>query len=301
MPGAANGPELAYPVRAVDCLPLSGQIDHRPTGQEPEGGSRIRSAAKEILAQTAQFDRWGTLALMDISLRYRRTVIGPLWITLTLAATIVSVGTVYATLFKQDIASFLPPFAVGLIVWTLIATTLQEGSNIFVASGHLIKAVPAPLIVHVLQLIARNVLIFAHHLLIIVLLYVVMPWPLHWTMLLVVPGFAILLVVLLGGSVALGMLCARFRDIGSAIVSGLQFVFFLTPVIWTEDSVRGTAFHWLTRANPFATLLDLVRRPLLSQPMDAEQWLLGLSYAIVVTAVGLGCYAKYRRRVAYWL
>ncbi|WP_426406957.1 ABC transporter permease [Bradyrhizobium ganzhouense] len=235
----------------------------------------------------------GTLALMDISLRYRLTVIGPLWITLTLAATIVSVGTVYAALFKQDIAGFLPPFAVGL--------TLQEGSNIFVASGHLIKAVPAPLIVHVLQMIARNGLIFAHHLLIVAMLYVVMPWPLHWTMLLVVPGLAILLVVLLGGSVALGMLCARFRDIGSAIVSGLQFVFFLTPVIWTEDSVRSTAFAWLTRVNPFATLLDLVRRPLLSQPMDVEQWLLGLTYAIVVAAIGLGCYAKYRRRVAYWL
>ncbi|MBR0725377.1 ABC transporter permease [Bradyrhizobium manausense] len=261
----------------------------------------MQSAAKEILAQAAQFDRWGTLALMDISLRYRRTVIGPLWITLTLAATIASVGTVYAALFKQDIAGFLPSFAVGLIVWTLVATTLQEGSNIFVASGHLIKAVPAPLIVHVLQMIARNVLIFAHHLLIIVMLYAVIPWPLHWTMLLVLPGFAILLVVLLGGAVALGMLCARFRDIGSAIVSGLQFVFFLTPVIWTEDSVRGTAFAWLTRVNPFAALLDLVRRPLLSQPMDAEQWLLGLTYALATAAVGLVCYAKYRRRVAYWL
>ncbi|RXH09576.1 phosphate ABC transporter permease [Bradyrhizobium guangzhouense] len=259
------------------------------------------SAAKEILAQAAQFDRWGTLALMDISLRYRRTVIGPLWITLTLAATIASVGTVYAALFKQDIAAFLPPFAVGLIVWTLIATTLQEGANVFVASGHLIKAVPAPLIVHVLQMIARNVLIFAHHLLIVVMLHVAMPWPLRSTMLLALPGFALLLIVLLGGAVALGVLCARFRDIGSAIVSGLQFVFFLTPVIWTEDSVRGTALAWLTWVNPFTTLLDLVRKPLLSQPIDAAHWLLGIAYALAAAAIGLGCYARYRRRVAYWL
>lgn len=256
---------------------------------------------KEILTQAARPDRWGTLALMDISLRYRRTVIGPLWITLTLAATIASVGTVYAALFKQDIAAFLPSFAVGLIVWTLIATTLQEGSNIFLASSHLIKAVPAPLIVHVLQMITRNVIIFAHHLVIVALLYVVMPWPLHWSMLLVVPGFAILFLVLLGGAVALGMLCARFRDIGSAIVSGLQFVFFLTPIIWAEDSVRGTSFHWLTSVNPFATLLDLVRRPLLSQPTDPQQWLLGMVYAIALAAIGLGCYAKYRHRLAYWL
>jgi ABC-2 type transport system permease protein/lipopolysaccharide transport system permease protein len=264
-------------------------------------GQPIQSAAKEILAQAAQFDRWGTLALMDISLRYRRTVIGPLWITLTLAATIASVGTVYAALFKQEIAAFLPPFAVGLIVWTLIATTLQEGANVFVASGHLIKAVPAPLIVHVLQMIARNVLIFAHHLLIVVMLHVVMPWPLRSTMLLALPGFALLLIVLLGGAVALGVLCARFRDIGSAIVSGLQFIFFLTPVIWTEDSVRGTALAWLTWVNPFTTLLDLVRKPLLSQPTGAAHWLLGIAYALAAAAIGLGCYARYRRRVAYWL
>nr|WP_276576283.1 ABC transporter permease [Bradyrhizobium zhengyangense] len=253
------------------------------------------------MAQAAQFDRWGTLALMDISLRYRRTVIGPLWITLTLAATIASVGTVYAALFKQDIASFLPPFAVGLIVWTLIATTLQEGANIFVVSGHLIKAVPAPLIVHVLQMIARNVLIFTHHLLIVVMLHVVMPWPLRWTMLLALPGFALLLMVLLGGAVVLGVLCARFRDIGSAVVSGLQFIFFLTPVIWTEDSVRGTALAWLTWVNPFTTLLDLVRKPLLSQPTDVAHWLLGIAYALAAAAIGLGCYARYRHRVAYWL
>ncbi|MCG2626426.1 ABC transporter permease [Bradyrhizobium sp. WYCCWR 13023] len=269
--------------------------------RKAEGESRIQSAAKEILAQAAQFDRWGTLALMDISLRYRRTVIGPLWITLTLAATIASVGTVYAALFKQDIASFLPPFAVGLIVWTLIATTLQEGANIFVVSGHLIKAVPAPLIVHVLQMIARNVLIFTHHLLIVVMLHVVMPWPLRWTMLLALPGFALLLMVLLGGAVVLGVLCARFRDIGSAVVSGLQFIFFLTPVIWTEDSVRGTALAWLTWVNPFTTLLDLVRKPLLSQPTDVAHWLLGIAYALAAAAIGLGCYARYRHRVAYWL
>ncbi len=262
---------------------------------------RVPSAAKEILAQGAQFDRWGTLALMDVSLRYRRTVIGPLWITLTLAATIGSVGTVYATLFKQDISHFLPSFAVGLIVWTLIAATLQEGSNVFVASGHLIKAVPAPLIVHVLQMTARNVIIFVHHLLLVVVLYVVMPWPLAWSMLLAVPGFLILLVTLIGGATALGMLCARYRDIGSAIVSGLQFVFFLTPIIWTPDAVQGTPFFWLTRVNPFATLLELVRKPLLSQPIDPVLWLQGSAYALAMAIVGLACYATYRHRVAYWL
>jgi len=260
-----------------------------------------QTALSEIFAECAKVDRWGTLSLMDISLRYRRTVIGPLWITLTLAATIVSVGTVYAGLFKQDISVFLPSFAVGLIVWTLISSTLQEGSGIFVTSGHLIKAVPAPLIVHVLQMMARNFIVFAHHILLILGIYLVMPWPMTWHLALVVPGLLILLATLFGAATSLGILCARYRDIGTAIVSGLQFVFFLTPIVWTVDSVKGTSFEWLLHANPVATLLELVRNPLLSKPVEPSQWLLGGIYAVGMLAIGLHFYAKYRHRVAYWL
>ena len=258
-------------------------------------------ALSEVMAECAKIDRWGTLSVMDISLRYRRTIIGPLWITLTLAATIVSVGTVYAGLFKQNISTFLPSFAIGLVVWTLISSTLQEGSGIFVTSGHLIKAVPAPLIVHVLQMLARNLIVFAHHILLIPGIYLFMPWPVTWHLALVLPGLVILLVTLFGAATSLGILCARYRDIGTAIVSGLQFIFFLTPVIWTTNSVKGTSFQWLLHANPFATLLELVRNPLLSQPVEPSQWLLGGIYAIGTSGVGLHFYAKYRHRVAYWL
>ena len=52
---------------------------------------------------------------------------------------------------------------------------------------------------------------------------------------------------------------------------------------------------------PLWITLTLVRKPLLSQPTDAEQWLLGLVYAIAMAVIGLGCYARYRHRVAYWL
>src|SRR4029077_16074633 len=80
-----------------------------------------------------------------------------------------------------------------------------------------------------------------------------------------------------------------------------QFIFFLTPIIWTEDEVRGTAFHWLTKVNPFATLLAPGPNALLSAPADPEQWLLGTAYAVGMAMIGLGCYARYRHRVAYWL
>lgn len=258
-------------------------------------------ALGEISAECAKVDRWGTLSLMDISLRYRRTVIGPLWITLTLTATIISVGTVYAGLFKQDISTFLPSFAIGLIFWTLIASIVQEGSGIFVMSGPLIKAVPAPLIVHILQMMARNLIIFVHHIVLVLGIYLFMPWPVTWRLALVLPGFLIMLLTLFGAATSLAILCVRYRDIGTGIASALQFVFFLTPIIWTVDAVKGTSFQWLLYVNPFATLLELVRNPLLSQATEPGQWLLGAIYAIGMSIVGLHFYSRYRNRVAYWL
>src|SRR5258708_3884546 len=116
-------------------------------------------------------------------------------------------------------------------------------------------------------MMARSLVIFTHHMLLIPAMYLFMPWPVSWHLALVFPGLVILLITLFGAATSLGILCARYRDLGSAIVSGLQFVFFLTPVIWTIDSARGTSFQWLVYVNPFATLLDLVRNPLLSQPV----------------------------------
>jgi len=76
-----------------------------------------------------------------------------------------------------------------------------------------------------------------------------------------------------GAATSLGILCARYRDIGTAIVSGLQFVFFLNTRNLSGLG-EGTSFQWILHANPFATLLELVPQPLLSQPVEPSQWLL---------------------------
>lgn len=263
--------------------------------------THIVPALKEIAGQCREPDRWLGLAAMDISLRYRRTVLGPLWLTLTLGATVGSLGVVYAGLFRQDVGSFLPSFAIGLVVWMLIATMIQEGASIFVASGGLIKAVPAPLIVHVLQMTARNAIVFLHHAVLIALLYVVMPWPLSWSLLLVVPAIAIVMVGLAGAAILLATLCARYRDVAPAVSGLLQLGFFLSPVIWTRETIAATPYAWLMQVNPFAVFIELVRKPILSHPLAAADWATAAAISSVTLAASLYCYARYRHSVAYWL
>ena len=75
-----------------------------------------------------RFAQWSTLAWNDIKFRYRRTTLGPLWITFGLGATVFSVGIFYGGLFGNELSQYLPYFAAGLIAWTFIGSTLSEGA-----------------------------------------------------------------------------------------------------------------------------------------------------------------------------
>ena len=72
-----------------------------------------------------QWAQWWTLACNDVRLRYRRTTLGPLWITVGLAATVSSVGLLYGSLFGNRLSDYLPYFATGLVVWAFIASAIM--------------------------------------------------------------------------------------------------------------------------------------------------------------------------------
>ena len=66
--------------------------------------SSLGAATREILGTLMRFDQWSTLAWNDVKLRYRRTTLGPLWITLGLGATVFSVGILYGVLFGNELS-----------------------------------------------------------------------------------------------------------------------------------------------------------------------------------------------------
>ena len=64
---------------------------------------------------------WMALAWQDIKLRYRRSVIGPLWITLSMAITVYSMGFLYSRLFHMDLDSYFPYLVSGMLAWGVIS------------------------------------------------------------------------------------------------------------------------------------------------------------------------------------
>jgi ABC-type polysaccharide/polyol phosphate export permease len=264
-------------------------------------------AFTDLTGGWAQRELWGHLGWQDIKQRYRRSVLGPIWITISMAVTAIALGILYAGLFGNDLSVQLPYILVGFIVWAFISGCILEGAEVFTANEGLMKHLPAPLSVHVYRLIWRQTLLFAHNMLVYLIMLVVFPQPLSWTVLAVFPALALL--ALNGAWVALlfGMVTARFRDLAPITQSLVQLMFFLTPIVWIYDDLLNSPNPAiaerarLAEFNPFLHFVEIVRRPLLGEDQLLRQWVIVLVITVVGWALTLVVLRRYRSRVTYWV
>jgi ABC-type polysaccharide/polyol phosphate export permease len=242
---------------------------------------------------------WGTLGWHDIRQRYRRSVIGPFWFTLSTAIMVLVLGALYSTLLHQDVRDYLPYLAVGLVVWGYLSSVANEGCNAFIGAAYLIKQVRIPLTIHVCRIVWRNFVILLHSLpVVIVLLIVFGHWP-TLEFLLVPVGLFMLLLHGVWVGVTLGVLCARFRDIPPIVTNLIQVVFFFTPVMWSPEILKDRA--WVAEYNPLYHLIETVRAPITGRPIHWESWAWSVGLLVVGFAFSQFLMRRARNRVPYWL
>lgn len=258
-----------------------------------------RSAWADWWEGTRRTDIWWTLAWFDIVLRYRRSMLGPLWLTISMGAMIAAMGPLYSSLFGTELSKFFPHLALGIIFWGFLSSMVTEGGNSFIGSAHYLKQGYFPISLFVWRSMSRNLIQFAHQ---IVLYVPVALWAgisLGWPALMVIPAFLLLLINAHSIGLVLGLVCTRYRDVTQIVTSVMQMLMFLTPVFWVSDGLTGRAKYILW--NPFAQMLDLLRTPLLGGTASLHSWLGALVWTVAGLVVATLLFAKYRRRVVYWL
>lgn len=241
------------------------------------------------------------LARADIRQRYRRSTLGPFWITISTGVMIACIGIIFGSLFKSPMSEFLPFLAAGLIIWGLISTTITEATTVFVAAEPIIKQLPISLTTHVYRMIFRNLYIFFHNIIIFPIVLLVVQRPINLTVLLIVPGLLLLTLNLVWLSVILGIVCSRFRDLTQIVASILQIFFYLTPIIWMPSLLPARTSVMVLDPNPFYHLMAIIREPLMGQPPTLLNWVVSLTMAIFGFLFAIKFFDRFRSRVAYWL
>ena len=135
---------------------------------EPE---RLRRALADLTLGFARFRLAWALAWLDIRNRYRGSVLGPFWLTLSTGAMVGGLGLLYATLFRFDLRDYLPHLAVSLIMWNMMAAMVTEATNSLITSEAIIRQMPLPYTVHALRCVLRNMIIAAHNVPLILLVF----------------------------------------------------------------------------------------------------------------------------------
>ncbi len=243
---------------------------------------------------------WFTLGWYDILMRYRHTLLGPFWLTLSLGVFIATLGLLYSSLFNMEIEGYLQYIAAGIIVWTFISTVIIDSCNVFIDDESIIKQVNKPPLVYILRIVWRNLIIFLHNLpimLVAMLVFLVAPSPVA---ILSVFGMALVVFTSVWVAVIIGFFSTRYRDVIQIVISVLQILFFATPVFWKPEMFTGVR-RLIVEANPLYHFIEIVRAPLLGQLPSLFSYVYVIAFTLVGAAFTAFFYGRYRNRVIYWI
>ncbi len=304
-------------------MQATSTADHPEAPPASSTSRSFRRAFADVREAWDHRELWGHLGWQDIKQRYRRSVIGPLWITISMATTALALGLLYSQLLSTPIETFLPYVTVGFIVWNFILGCVVEGTDVFIANEGLIKHLPAPITIHVMRMVWRQVLFLAHNLVVYVVVLAIFftsldePYrmtekgPLNpglsWQMLLAVPGLALLAVNAVWIALLFGVISTRFRDIPPVVSSFINLVFFMTPIVWDASILTkfsGGKADWkilIAELNPVYHFVEIVRAPLLGQTVDWHHWAVVGVFTVVGWCGALVVLRNYRARVSYWV
>jgi len=256
-------------------------------------------AIQDLKKAALQHRVWLHLGWVEVKQRYRRSVIGPWWISLSMLIFILMMGIVFSRLFHQKIQEYIPFFTAGFLFWTFISTSVIEAAEIFKSNGGFIKQINLPHSLYVFKHIVRQVICLLHNFVVYLLVCLVFKFNPGFKALLVIPGFVILALNVYWICFLVAILCARFRDIVPMISSCVQIAFFITPISWMPRLLDQNPA--ILKLNPLVYLLDVVRAPLLGTLPTEISWFFCSVMAVIGSIITFLAFSLARPRIAFWV
>ena len=235
-----------------------------------------------------------SLALRDIKVRYRQTVLGVAWAILQPLAFMLIFTLVFAKF--GDVSSDGAPYPLfsytGLVPWTFFATGLSLAVNSVATNIGLVKKIYFPREVFPLGVVIGCLVDFAIAALLVGVLLAIYRVPLHAALVWLPWLIGIEVVFLASVSLLVSAMNVFYRDIKYIVPLVVQLGMFVTPVIYSASRVPAWLRPWYF-LNPMAVVIDGVRQVVLHGQAPHIGPLLGSTGFVVL--LGLASYAYFKR------
>lgn len=242
------------------------------------------------------------LGWQDLRQAYRRSALGPFWMTISMSIQVLAMSLVFSLIFKIELAEYLPWLTCSTVLWTFFSSSISESTSRLFAADSIIKQIPISSHVFTVRVVWKNFLTLGHNAIILPVVFLIFPTELNASIYLFLPGMILAIVNLLWIGTLAGLVCARFRDMAPIIGSLLVMAYYATPILWQPAALGDTELaHWLLGLNPLYHIFQVVRQPILGQAPTLENWVGAFSLAIVGSLFALMAVKKYRSQIPYWV
>ncbi len=263
--------------------------------------SSLRKAVDDIADGLREWRVWHLLGLNEIKHRYRRSTIGPFWLTLSMGVQAAVMGILFAYLFQSPIDRFLPFLTMSLVLWGFLNATIMDGATTFIASSSFILQSRRPLSIYVFQNLWKNIIIFFHLIVIFFVVAAIYSMFPGWHYLVGLFGLLLFCINLAWASFAAAILAARFRDVQMIIQNAFTVLFWATPILYAPEQLGGGRATQLVQLNPLYHVIEVVRAPMLENIPSATNYYVAGGTAVAGCIFTLFLYARTRARIPYWI
>lgn len=258
------------------------------------------AAAVDLGSGLSRYPNARYLAVETMKNQYRRTVLGPWWITAQSALYTLGLALIFGQIQHTPLRDFLPFVSTGYLFFLLLNGLVSSAVAAFTGASSVITSTRQPLTGLVLRDVTVQFLQFGHNAVILMVIFAIGLIAPSATLLLVPVLLAVTAVNAFALTCWLGPLVARYRDVGPAVLSVLQVSIFFTPVFYKSRGLTGGAAT-LIQLNPFGYFINAFRSMVVGDlPSLTDVAVLG-GITVANLVLGAVVFAGTRSRIPYWV
>ena len=234
---------------------MSVVLEHRSVAGEPLQG---RAELRDIRAHAALLYE---LIHRDLTVRYKRSVLGFLWTMLHPLLLMLIFTVVFSALFRFSAPHYETYFLSAYVAWNFFSQTTINAMASAAWNGPLMKRVRVPQSIFTLAIVIAGLVNLGLSLVVLFGIMIVLGAPLYGALAFLPVALLLLGVFTLGVSLALTAVSIFFGDVREMVQAGMPALMYLTPIIY-PISIVPERFRWLIALNPLVYLVEIVRDPI---------------------------------------
>lgn len=257
------------------------------------------SSFQDIIDGLSSYKSWLFLAYQDIISRYRRSILGPFWVAAMMTTQAVALAIVFGTIYGLSLKEFLPHMVTGISVMIYLGGGFNEGTETYSVYKPLVQSSSLPLSFHIFRMCSKQFFVFLHNIVVYLVIYIIFYKALNinWQ---IIPAILLSFVFIFGTTLFNAILSLRFRDYKFILPHLWTILFFLSPVMWKPEQLKGK-MDLFNHANPAYYFLNIFRAGLEGQVITSVDWLGATGFSLLVLAMGYIAFSFTRKQIALWV